>query len=74
MVTTLRSVVRAGFCPYTSGMGRPPTGETPKHTVRMPDSVWKPAQEIAEERGETMTSIIEAALRRYIARHRKRTG
>ena len=26
-------------------MGRPATGQTPAHTVRIPDHAWKPAEE-----------------------------
>jgi hypothetical protein len=52
-------------------MGRPPTGETPKHTIRIPDPVWLPAKEIADRRGETLTDVIEAALRRYVQRHQR---
>jgi hypothetical protein len=49
--------------------GRPTTGVTPVRNIRIRDEVWKPALDLAHERGETLTSVIEAALRRYIARH-----
>lgn len=32
--------------------------------------VWTEAKAIADARGETLRDVIEAALRRYIARHR----
>lgn len=49
--------------------GRPPTGVTPKRNIRI-GPVWDQAAEIASARGETMTAVVEAALRRYVARHR----
>ena len=51
-------------------MPRPATGQTPIRNVRIPDHVWDRAKEIAAERGETLTAVIEQALRRYISRHR----
>ena len=48
--------------------GRPPTGVTPKRNIRVA-AVWDDAAAIANARGETITSVIEAALRRYVARH-----
>lgn len=39
---------------------------TPGRTVRIPEDVWKAAQARAAERGETMTAVIERALKRYI--------
>lgn len=50
--------------------GRPPTGQTPVHSVRVNGAVWDEAKKLAEQRGETITQVIEAALRRYIQRHR----
>jgi len=38
--------------------------------VRIDDHVWNPAKEIAEQRGETITDVVERALRRYTSRHR----
>lgn len=52
-----------------SRTGRPATGKTPHRTVRIGDPVWLPAQAIAAARGETMTAVIERALRRYINQH-----
>lgn len=52
------------------GPGRPPTGgPTPTRSLRI-GATWDQATAIAKRRGETLTSVIEAGLRRYIARHR----
>jgi len=34
-------------------------------SVRVPDDVWKAAQEKAAEKGETVSAVIVRALRRY---------
>lgn len=52
-------------------MPRPATGVTKSRNVRIPDHVWDEAKAIAEKRGETLTAVIDAALRRYISRHRQ---
>lgn len=49
--------------------GRTPTGNTPHRTIRIPDGIWHTAKTIAADRGETMTDVIERALRGYIRRH-----
>lgn len=50
--------------------GRPSTGgPTPVRNIRMRDEVWIPSLDLAHERGETITSVIETALKRYLARH-----
>lgn len=52
-------------------LGRPvATGTTTSRNVRIPDDIWKPAMAIAKARGDTLTDVIEQALKRYIARHR----
>jgi hypothetical protein len=51
--------------------GRPPTGITPKRNIRV-GKVWNEAAQIAANRGETMTSVVERALQRYVARHRRK--
>ena len=38
-------------------------------TVRVPDELWDEAQEIAAERGESLSEVIRAALERYVKRH-----
>ncbi|MCW2897888.1 MAG: hypothetical protein JWO67_153 [Streptosporangiaceae bacterium] len=45
-------------------------GKTPHRNIRIADSVWNPAKEIAEAEGSNVTAVIDAALRRYVARHR----
>jgi uncharacterized protein (DUF4415 family) len=48
--------------------GRPKTGETPRKTVRVPDAVWKDAQEKAEAEGKTVSDVVNDCLRRYLRR------
>lgn len=51
--------------------GRPvTTGTTPKRNIRI-GTVWDEAAAIAAGRGETMTSVVEDALRRYVRRHQR---
>jgi hypothetical protein len=55
----------------TKPRGRPPTGgPTPLRNVRIADPLWNAAKEITEKRGETLTGVIEDALKRYVARHK----
>jgi len=54
------------------GPGRPATGQVPVRTVRI-GPVWDEAYALAKERGDRMPDVIEAALKRYIARHRTNT-
>lgn len=51
-------------------VGRPATGQTPVRTARI-GNVWDEAKAIADSRGEKMTAVVEAELRRYIKRHTK---
>lgn len=53
--------------------GRPATGVTPKRNIRC-GAIWDEAAAIAAARGETMTSVVAAALQRYVARHRPAAG
>ena len=39
---------------------------TPLRSIRISDTLWKAAQAKAEERGETVTDVIRAALERYV--------
>lgn len=51
--------------------GRPPAGgPTPLRNIRIPDDLWTAAKAVAGQRGETLTDVIQAALRRYVAEHR----
>ena len=45
--------------------GRPATGKTPTRSVRIGD-VWDRARAIAEQRGTTITAVIEHALEDYV--------
>lgn len=51
------------------GPGRPRTGVTPKRNIRI-GRVWDDAAAIAAARGETMTTVVERLLQRYVARNR----
>ena len=55
--------------------GRPATGQTPKRYVRM-GPLWDDAAALAHDQGETMTSLVERAIRREVERLRRlaRTG
>jgi hypothetical protein len=46
---------------------RPPTGKTPVRNLRVPDGVWRAAQEKAKAEGRTLTEVIIAYLRRYVS-------
>ncbi len=48
-------------------MGRPATGKTPVRNVRVPDGLWKAAQERAAAEGRTLTDVIVSALHRYVS-------
>lgn len=47
----------------------PKPTHTPLRNVRVPDDVWNAAKAAAQGRGETVSEVINAALRRYIARN-----
>ncbi len=48
-------------------MPRPATGRTPVRNLRVPDHLWRAAQEKAEREGRTLTDVLLAYLRRYIS-------
>lgn len=52
-------------------MPRPKTGVTPVRNIRVAEDLWRPAQHAAKDRGETLTAVIERALRRYVAEHER---
>lgn len=56
------------------GRGRPPKPEGAKVALnlRVPQELKDEANRIAHARGENLSAVVEAALRRYVARHRKR--
>lgn len=49
------------------GVPRPATGKTPVRNLRVPDHIWQPALEKAHAEGRTLTDVITAYLRRYVA-------
>lgn len=47
-----------------------PVANTPHRTFRPnPPELWTLAQEVAAERGETVTDVLNRALRGYVASH-----
>jgi hypothetical protein len=49
--------------------GRPRTGVTPKRNIRIGE-VWDQAADLARARGESMTAVVERALKHYVQRYR----
>jgi predicted transcriptional regulator len=43
--------------------------KTPVRNLRVSDDLWSAAQAIAEERGESLSDVLRAALARYVQRH-----
>ena len=46
---------------------RPATGKTPNRTLRVPEDIWRAAQEAAADQGRTLTEVIVTYLKRYVA-------
>lgn len=46
----------------------PDRPKTPHRTIRVPDDLWKAAQDKAEAKGESVSDVIRRALQRYIRR------
>lgn len=42
----------------------------PLRAVRVPDETWKPAQDVAKARGESVSQVVRDALERYVKRHK----
>lgn len=42
---------------------------TPLRNIRVADDLWKAAQAVATTRGESLSAVIIAALKRYVRRH-----
>jgi predicted HicB family RNase H-like nuclease len=40
----------------------------PHRTIRVPEDEWRAAQEAARRRGESLSEVIRASLRRYVKR------
>lgn len=53
-------------------MGRPATGQTPVHSVRVPPHVWDEAAQAVKEEGETMSQLIVRLLERHNAACRRK--
>lgn len=49
----------------------PNTPGTPKRSIRVPDELWLAALEKAEQRDEDLSSVVRAALKRYVNRKDK---
>jgi hypothetical protein len=59
------------ICKYTCNdrrVPRPATGKTPNRNLRVPDAIWDAALAKAHAEGRTLTDVITAYLRRYIAK------
>jgi len=52
---------------YSEIVPRPATGKTPVRNLRVPEHIWGPALDKAKAEGRTLTDVITAYLRRYIA-------
>ena len=48
-----------------------PPIHTPPRSVRVPDDLWQAARDAAQAQGITVTDVIVAALRRYVARQNR---
>lgn len=48
------------------------SGNTPRHTFRMPGPEWEAAKAVADANGDNLSEIIRASLNRYVARNAKR--
>ncbi len=46
---------------------RPATGKTPLRNLRVPDDLWQAALAKARAEGRTLTDVLVAYLRRYVA-------
>lgn len=70
------SVAAVAVTPSVSTSGKirtvPNAPKTPHRGFRIPDDLYRAAQEIAAERGETLSDVVRAALERYVKRNRKR--
>ncbi len=51
-------------------MPNKPRPGNPARAVRVEDELWKAAQAIAAERGESVSDVIRQCLQRYVKRHR----
>jgi hypothetical protein len=56
----------------TPRLGADGSGNTPRRTIRVPDSEWDAAKEAADANGDNLSEVIRASLKRYVARNAKR--
>lgn len=49
------------------GVPRPATGKTPVRNLRVPNDLWRAAQEKAAAEGRTLTDVLVAYLKRYVS-------
>lgn len=53
-------------------LGVPNAPKTPLKSFRIPEALYRAAQEKAAERGESVSDVVRAALQRYVRRGTKR--
>lgn len=51
--------------------GVPNTPGTPRRSIRVPDELWREAQELAQEQGLDLSAVIRADLARHVKKWRK---
>lgn len=51
--------------------GVPNQPKTPLRSFRIPDELWEAAKSKAAARGEDLSTVVRAALRRYVKRNDK---
>lgn len=51
--------------------GRPATGKTPMHGVRVPDERWKAAKAKAEEEDVSLADVVNDCLEKFIKKGKK---
>lgn len=51
-------------------MGRPPTGQTPVHSIRIPTTLWNEARDTTPD--GNMNHLIHTLLTRHITVHQKK--
>lgn len=68
-----QAMERGSFVPDAEPMARggivvrvPNQPKTPLRTFRIPDDVYKAAQQKAADKGETVTDVVKRALERYV--------
>jgi uncharacterized protein (DUF1778 family) len=52
---------------YDQQVPRPATGKTPLRNIRMSNDLWNALKEAAEYEGKTVTDVLVAYARRYVA-------